>query len=115
MKQEDPDRYARLEQLTGRTYSDVRDLYGGNSSKEKRRAALANALAAEVGASVCGWVGGWVDACVVFMARQEGGGRCVCRERRFEVMLEAAVGVRGARREAMLVCSVAVAVCCSRW
>jgi hypothetical protein len=48
LKQEDPERYARMEQLTGRTYSDVRDLYGTNMNKEKRRAALANALAAEV-------------------------------------------------------------------
>eukprot|EP00775_Hariotina_reticulata_P011843 gene11843-11987_t len=48
MKAEDPDRYARLEQLCGRTYMDLRDLYGSNSSKEKRRAALANALSQEV-------------------------------------------------------------------
>jgi len=48
MKAEDPDRYARLEQLCGRTYMDLRDLYGSNSSKEKRRAALANVLSQEV-------------------------------------------------------------------
>ncbi|WIA33260.1 hypothetical protein OEZ86_006402 [Tetradesmus obliquus] len=48
LKAEDPERYARLEQLTGRTYSDLRDLYGSGSSRDKRRAALANALSTEV-------------------------------------------------------------------
>lgn len=48
LKAEDPERYSRLEQLCGRTYMDLRDLYGANSSKEKRRAALANSLSQEV-------------------------------------------------------------------
>jgi hypothetical protein len=48
LKADDPERYARLEQLTGRTYMDLRDLYGAGSSKDKRRAALANALSTEV-------------------------------------------------------------------
>jgi WD40 repeat-containing protein SMU1 len=48
LKADDPERYARLEQLTGRTYMDLRDLYGASSSKDKRRAALANALSTEV-------------------------------------------------------------------
>eukprot|EP00879_Flechtneria_rotunda_P033531 GHRR01037147.1.p1 GENE.GHRR01037147.1~~GHRR01037147.1.p1 ORF type:complete len:490 (+),score=181.28 GHRR01037147.1:134-1603(+) len=48
IKADDSERYARLEQLCSRTYMDLRDLYGANSSKDKRRAALANSLSQEV-------------------------------------------------------------------
>lgn len=48
MKADDPERHARLEQLCGRTYLDVREVYGAGSSKEKRRAAIAHSLSQEV-------------------------------------------------------------------
>jgi WD40 repeat-containing protein SMU1 len=47
MKQDDPERYSRLEGLCGRPYTDARELYGG-STKDKRRAALAHSLSQEV-------------------------------------------------------------------
>lgn len=47
MKHDNGDRYLRLEQLCGRTYFDVREVYG-SSSKEKRRAQLAHMLSQEV-------------------------------------------------------------------
>ncbi|KAK9792254.1 hypothetical protein WJX73_008889 [Symbiochloris irregularis] len=47
VKQEEPDRFLRLEHLCGRTYLDVRDLYG-DTAREKRRAHLALALSQEV-------------------------------------------------------------------
>ncbi len=45
--QDDPERYLRLEHLCGRTYFDVRELYG-STQRDKRRAQLAHALSAEV-------------------------------------------------------------------
>ncbi|KAK9839667.1 hypothetical protein WJX81_004660 [Elliptochloris bilobata] len=47
MKQEEPDRFLRLEHLCGRAYFDVREVYGA-TPKEKRRAQLAHALSQEV-------------------------------------------------------------------
>jgi WD40 repeat-containing protein SMU1 len=43
----DPERFLRLERLAGRAAPDARDLYG-STSRERRRAALASALGAEV-------------------------------------------------------------------
>ncbi|CAD7696072.1 unnamed protein product [Ostreobium quekettii] len=47
MKRDNPERYMRLEQLCGRTYFDIREVYGG-TSKEKRRGQIAHSLSQEV-------------------------------------------------------------------
>lgn len=47
MPQDNPERYLRLEHLCGRSYFDVRELYGG-TPRDKRRAQLAHSLSAEV-------------------------------------------------------------------
>lgn len=47
MKQDDAERYLRLEHLCNRTYFDVRELYG-STPRDKRRANLAHVLSSEV-------------------------------------------------------------------
>jgi len=95
MKVDDPERWARLEQLCGKTYLDVRDLYGA-TSKDKRRGALAHALSQEVlmvppsrlmalvGQALKWWVSGWVvgDWLVSGWCGSGGGGHRPARFRR---------------------------------
>lgn len=47
LKQDDPERYLRLEHLCNRAYFDVRELYG-DLPRDKRRAQLAHSLSSEV-------------------------------------------------------------------